>query len=45
MSGSVIRLICPFLTKSLYRVDNLLYLSQICNGFEPIEYKIERNPL
>ena len=35
ISLSVIRFMCPFRT----------FLSQIANGFDPIEYKIERNPL
>lgn len=34
MSWSVIRLMWPFRT----------FLSHICNGFDPILYKIERNP-
>ena len=32
MSLSVIRLMCPLRT----------FLSHICNGFEPIEYRIEK---
>lgn len=34
ISGSVIRLMCPLRT----------FLSQIANGFEPIEYKMDKKP-
>ena len=35
ISRSVIRLMCPFWTR----------WSQICSGFDPMLYRIERNPL
>lgn len=34
MSGSVMRFMCPFLT----------VFDQICSGFEPTAYNMERNP-